>query len=60
MIVLREHKMPSCPTCRSWKETEGEMELLVEETFGERFIGFRKHQRKIKHHLHFHILLKEE
>lgn len=52
MVVLRRHTMS--PT----KEELERIEEKVKEIFGEeKFKGFRKKQRNIFDHMHYHILL---
>ena len=50
MVVLRKHKNTLS------KDEEEHINLKVKELFGENF-QFRKEQRRIKDHLHWHILL---
>jgi len=64
MIVYKSHEMPILSdTClkrqRRWESIGQVAELLVRRTFGDKFKGFRKEQKKIHGHWHWHILLKE-
>jgi len=57
MVVLKSHLQCTCPTCTFWKMVEKEVTDICRDLFGDAFVGFRKEQRQIKFHWHWHVLL---
>ena len=62
MIVRRQHGMPKKGNCikdqRMWTAIGMVAKSICRDVFKEKFAGFRKEQRKVKDHWHWHILLR--
>jgi hypothetical protein len=62
MIVRRQHGVPRDCDCkkdkRMWDAVGKVAESICRDVFGDQFVGFRKEQRKIKDHWHWHVLLR--
>jgi len=57
MIVSKKHFMPSLDDVGF---LQIDLRKIVNKVFGNRFQKFRKYQRKVKDHFHWHIILEKE